>query len=110
MLSSLTKGMKDGALGLALKSFLNERLKEYGEALECQVDTKACRVAVKARLKGESEPVTVAVERYELEKIGDERYITLKTFSCSKEWVALLLGNFLKDKRYKLPAAVASFL
>lgn len=110
MIASFAKGMKDGALALALKSFLNERLKEYGEALECQVDTKACRLAVRALLKGESEPVNVAVEEYALDKEGDDRYITLKRFSCSKEWVSMLLNKIMVGKRYKLPAAVASFL
>lgn len=110
MFGSLAKGMKDSALAIAMKSYMNDKLSEYGEVLECQVDTSAARVSVRVLLRGEGEPVTAAIERYELDKVGEDRYIVLKDFSCSREWVARLMSNFLAGKRYKLPGAVANFL
>lgn len=110
MLGKIAKGMKDGALGLALKSFLNERLSAYGEVLECQVDTGNNRLQLRALLRGEKEPITAAVEKYELQRIGDDSYITLKTFSCSREWITLLLSQRFANKQYKLPGAVSNFL
>lgn len=110
MLGKLAKGMKDGALGLALKSYLNEKLSEYGEVLDVEVDTGKNRLQLKAKLLGEKESITAAVERYEIEKIGDDRYITLKSFSCSREWVAMLITKFFAGKQYKLPPAVSNFL
>lgn len=102
--------MKDGALGLALKKFVNERLDAYGEVRDVKVDTKANRITVHALLRGERELVTAAVERYELERHGDEVYIVLHSFSTSREWLTLLLGKLLSGKRYKIPAAVAALL
>lgn len=110
MLAKIAKGMKDGALGLALKSFLNERLGAYGEVLDCQVDTGAGRLQLRALLKGEKEPITAAVDKYELERVGEDRYIRLKSFSCSREWIQLLLMQRFAGKLYKLPAAVSNFL
>lgn len=110
MLAQLAKGMKDSALGLALKSLLNERLSAYGEVLDCQVDTAAARLQIRALLRGEKEPITAAVEKYELERIGDDRYIRLKRFSCSREWIGLLLTQRFADKQFKLPGAVSNFL
>lgn len=104
------KGMKDGAIALFLKSYVNEKLPQYGEIRECQVDTANSRVQLKVMLKGEQDAIQLAVERYELERVGDERYIRLKAFSCSREWIAVALNQSLVDKRYKLPAAVASLL
>ena len=109
MLNKL-KGMKDGAIALFIRSFANEKLSQYGAIDDCQVDTAGARVQLRLRLKGELEPITVAIERYELERIGDERFIRLKSFSCSREWIGVALNQRLADKQFKLPGAVASLL
>ncbi|HEX4872580.1 MAG TPA: hypothetical protein VFV27_09725 [Nevskiaceae bacterium] len=110
MLGQLAKGMKDGALGLALKSYLNERLREFGEVLDVQVDTGASRLTLRALLKGEKEAVSASIERYEIEREGEDRYITLRSFGSSRPWLTLLLTKLFTGKRYKLPGAVASLL
>lgn len=110
MWGRLAKGMKDGALALALKAYLNDRLGKYGEVLDCTVSTSKGRIAVRALLKGERDPINAAVERYELERDGDYVYATLRSFSSSREWLTLLLAKLFTGKRYKLPAAVGNLL
>ncbi len=110
MLGSFAKGMKDTALAVGLKSYLNDRLRDYGEVMECQIDTGACRITIRALLKGEHEPISASVDRYELEREGEDRYITIKALSCSRQWLALLLNQRFSGQRYKLPSAVANFL
>ena len=58
--------MKDSALGMGLKRFVNERLGQYGEVRDVKVDTKASRITIEALLKGERDVVIATVERYEL--------------------------------------------
>lgn len=106
----IAKGVKDGALGMALKAFINDRLSHYGEVLECNVDTARSRIAIRALLKGEREPINAAVEKYELTREGESVYATLQTFSSSREWLTLLIGKLFTGKRYKLPSAVGSLL
>ena len=110
MLGSLMRGAKDGALGLAMRAFINDKLGQYGEITDCAVDTKANRVTVKALLKGETQTVTATIERYALEKDGQDHYIVLKELSSSRQWLTLMLARFFTDKRYKLPSAVSKFL
>ncbi|MGH8432734.1 MAG: hypothetical protein ACREUF_20280 [Solimonas sp.] len=102
--------MKDAALGMALKAFVNERLSAYGEILDLKVDTQASRLKLHALLRGEHHPVTVTVERYELQREGGEIYVVLRSFSSSREWLTLLLTRLLGGKRYKIPAAAAALL
>jgi hypothetical protein len=104
------KGMKDGALSLFLKSFINEKLSKFGEILECQVDTAGNRVQLKVMLKGEKDVIDLSVDRYEIERVSDDRFIRLKTFSCSREWIGIALNHRLADKQFKLPSAVAGLL
>ncbi|MGQ0698741.1 MAG: hypothetical protein ACT4PZ_10925 [Panacagrimonas sp.] len=110
MFGRLAKGLKDGALGLALKHYINDKLGEFGEVLDCTVDSKRARISVRALLKGDKEPTNAAIEQYELTREGDDFYATLRTFSSSRPWLTLLLGKLFKGKRYKLPSAVGSLL
>lgn len=110
MIGSLVRGAKDGALALSMKSFLNDKLGQYGDVVDCAVDTKSNKVTLKALLKGETQTVTASIERYELEKDGNDHYIVLKSFSSSREWLTLMLQRFFTGKRYKLPGAVTKLL
>ena len=110
MLKGLARGMKDGALAVSLKAYVNDRLRDYGEIVECSIDTQLSRLTVKAMLKGERDPVTATVERYEIETEGEQRYIKLKQFSSSRTWLTLMLNKLLADKRYKIPTAVGKML
>lgn len=102
--------MKNGALGLALKAFVNDRFKDYGDVEDVKVDTDANRITARAMMRGERQTVTASVERYELQEEGDDVYIVLRSFSSSREWLTLLLTKLFSGKRYKIPATVAKLL
>ena len=110
MLRSLARGVKDGALAIALKAYVNDKLGAYGEIIDCSVDTDLNRLTVKAILKGERDSVTATIERYELQRDGEDHYIVLKQFSSSRAWLTLLLTQLFSGKRYKLPGAVSKLL
>jgi hypothetical protein len=110
MLMNMARGVKDGALAMALKAYVNDRLGAYGEVTDCSIDTRAGKLTVKALLKGERDKVTATIERYALEAEGADRYIVLQKFSTSRDWLTLLLTKFFTGKRYKLPAAVSALL
>ena len=110
MLRFLARGVKDGALGLALKAYVNDKLGAYGEITDCSVDTDSNKLTAKAILKGERESVTATIERYEIENEGEDYYIVLKKFSSSRAWLTLLLNKLWADKRFKLPGAVSKLL
>jgi hypothetical protein len=110
MLGKMARSMKDGALAMSAKAYLNDRFREYGEVLECTVDTRASRLSLTALLAGEREPITVILDRYSIEPENSERYIVLHEFSSSRAWIAALLTRLFSGKRYKIPAAVVKLL
>ncbi|HWY23408.1 MAG TPA: hypothetical protein VNX47_00730 [Nevskia sp.] len=110
MLRSLARGVKDGALAIALKAYVNDKLGAYGEITDCTVDTDTNRLTAKAMLRGERDPVSATIERYEIQREGEDCYIVLKKISSSRAWLTLLLGKLFADKRYKLPNAVSKLL
>ncbi|MGQ0502680.1 MAG: hypothetical protein ACT4P0_08775 [Panacagrimonas sp.] len=110
MFGKFAKSLKDGALGIALKHYLNDTLSEFGEVLDCTVESENARISLRALLKGEREPISAAVEHYELSREGETFYATLRGFSSSRPWLTLLLDKLFMGKRYKLPSAVGNLL
>lgn len=110
MLGRLGKSMREGAMAVAMRAYINDRYKEYGEVLDCQVDTKENRLSFRVVLRGEKEPASIAIDRYELERDGDDTYLKLRSFSTSREWITLLLNQLLAGKRFKISSTVSALL
>lgn len=110
MVLGMIRDAKDSALASSLKKYLNEKFSDLGEVLECELDSKEGALELKLKLPGEPAPVKLALERYELEREGNTRYIVLHEFTSSREWVARLLSRLFSGKRYKIPAAVSALL
>ena len=103
-------GLKDGALALGLKTYLNEKFRDYGEIIDCEVDTSACSISLHAMLRGEREPVTAKVARYEIKRDSEGAYIVLHELASSREWLSRLLNALFANKRYAVPGAVGALL
>ena len=110
LFSGLVRDVKDGALALSLKHFLNERFSDYGEVVECDVDTKKNRLVIHANLRGEKDPITAAIDRYEIQDTAEGKFVVLHGFSSSRDWIGRLLTRIFSGKRYKLPGAVSALL
>ena len=106
----MLKGLKDGALSIGLRKLVNEKFGEYGEVQDCDIDTGKNRLVLRALLRGESAPITAIIDRYEIERSGDDVYIVLHKLSASREWLTQLLRRIGEGKRYKIPPAVAALL
>jgi len=50
----------------------------------------------------ENESITATIERYQIEAEISETYVVLHEFSCSREWIGLLLAQIFEGKRYKI--------
>lgn len=110
MLGKMARGVKDGALSMSAKSWLNDKFHDYGSVQECRIDTGANSAAVTALLTGERESITVTLKRYELQHEAGETYIVLHEFHSSRAWIGKLLSRLFSGKRHKLPSAVSKLL
>lgn len=102
--------MKDKALAVAIRTFVNERYGKYGHIEDIQIDTHRNRFTMQALLKGEIAPVTAVVEQYDFEKRDGEVFLVLKRISASREWLSNLLAELATGKQFKLPGALAAIL
>jgi len=104
------RGIKDGAIAISLKAFVNDKFAEYGEITDLAIDTQANRLTAKAMMRGERESVSATVEKYEILRECNDNFIVLCSFSSSRTWLTILLNKLFSNKRYKLPGTVSKFL
>jgi hypothetical protein len=106
----MLKELKDSAMSLALKAYLNDKFSEYGEVLDCEIDTATARISVHALLHGESSPVSAGVQRYEIKKDSQGAFIVLHQLTGSRAWLTTLLNSLFAGKRYAIPSALGALL
>ncbi len=100
----------DSAVALGGREYFNRRHGTWGTLTSLQIDTKNQKAALDLELKGETRPLRITVERYELTTIGDKNFIEIKEFDTSREWLNVLARDFLKGKKLEVPEAVRAIL
>jgi len=105
----LKKGVDRSASRLVL-TLLQERVAPYGVLKDLALDSKAKQITVQIELNGESVPLDVMVERYELEAEGEERFLVIRFIRSSRPWITQLLNDFLVGRRFPLPSKYAGMI
>ena len=77
---------------------------------ELKIDRENQRIEASVLLKGETEPIGVVLQNYELTTSGSQATLKFKSVTVSREWMAVLAEEFLKDKAFPLPSMAAKAL
>jgi hypothetical protein len=94
---------KDRLISERIKQELNTRIARYGEVLEVKLNTRQRSVQLSIKLKGEPDPITVNVGKYELIKEDTKLSLSVdsQSIGASREWLTLLLQD--QAGRHRLP-------
>jgi hypothetical protein len=98
------------ALALAGRRLLNTRLRGIGEITELAIDTGAHTLHAHVSLAGESRPICVLVNRYEVDRSGEHASLTLLDASASRQWLDEALRRFVLGQRITIPPRAAVLL
>lgn len=101
---------KDLLTSKAARMYANNLIARYGKVQDLSIDSRKRRVRVVCLLDGEPLPVTIEIESYEIHTEGPKRFVEVQSCSCSRRWVETLLVDFVKGKRYELPAWASAAL
>jgi hypothetical protein len=105
-LSELFQRFKGKAVDTAVGLWLRQKLKRYGTMTTLQIDSKQKTIHMELELKGETSPIVVDVENYELLHKKDETFLSLNKVSTSREWMTVLLRELLPNQQFKVPNAL----
>lgn len=101
---------KDAMASRAAQSFVNSRISRYGQLQEFKIDSTNRRVESVCKLHGETEPIRVVVERYEIIERNGRKFIEIKACHCERPWLQALLEDYAIDRPIELPPWAASAL
>ena len=109
-LRDMAHAVKDAGASFMVERAVAHRLQPYGRMLNLSIDSKTKRIRLEILLKGETEPVTVTIDEYELTTAGGADFILIKQASASREWIHALLQDFALGKSLPLPAKYSNLV
>jgi hypothetical protein len=100
---------KDRLISERIKQELNTHLARYGEVLDVKLNTRERSVQLSIKLKGEPDPTTVNIGKYELIKEDTKLWLTFdsQSIQASREWLTLLLQDQAGRRRLPVPQKYA---
>ena len=102
--------MKDALTSQAALAFVNTKVGRYGTVQDLKIDTRRKTVEATCLLHGEPLPITVKVESYVVETVGDKKFLAITGINWSRPWLHNLLTDFAKNRRVELPGWAAAAL
>lgn len=101
-------GAKDKLIASTLPTVLNRSyLQPYGRIIDFQINTAAKSVEIELELKGETQPVRVNVQEFEIAEQNGKTVVRLKKIATSREWLTRVANDFLIGRPIALPAEAA---
>ena|ERR1051326_279314 len=100
---------KDDSVSFLAEKILRNKLEAYGCVIDFKLDSKRCTAVLRIVLKGESEAVTLDIQQYELGQAADGPYFVLKRIETSREWLTLVLREFVVGRTFPIPAQYATY-
>jgi len=104
----LAHAAKDAGASFLVERAVAHRLQPYGRMLNLSIDSKTKRIRLEILLKGETEPVTVTIDEYQLTTAAGAEFILIKKASASREWINALIQDFAIGKTIPLPTKYAN--
>lgn len=103
---SLLTTIKDKAVQFALRTWFQLKCNKFGNMTSLQINSKIKTIQLDLELKGETSPIKISISRYELTEEGGKTYLCVGEIETSREWINVLLANYLKERRFEVPSAV----
>lgn len=110
VLSRLAKGLDHLTGSASTKVAINQLIGEYGKMIELRIDNKNKTVIASVLLKGESSPIEVRIDKYEIIKNDSSASVLVKDASSDKAWLNAVLKNFVIGKSFDVPADKIDFI
>ncbi|MDB6112491.1 MAG: hypothetical protein JWR69_4241 [Pedosphaera sp.] len=102
--------LPDSAVAWGAREYFNVRYQSLGHMTTLQIDSANKKASLDLDLKGETQPLHITINRYELSTAGDKTLIEIKEFTTSREWINQVAAGFLKGKKFEVPEVVKALL
>ena len=92
------------------KVVINKLISEYGKVCDLEINKAEHSIIASVLLDGESTPIAVKIEEYEIIKTEAGTSVVVKSASSDKAWLNTGIKNFLIGKAWNIPEKATPFL
>jgi hypothetical protein len=110
ILKAIRPLVPDSVVNRRAREYFNEHYQVYGTLNELEIDSANHRIIMDLALKGESEPLHLVIDEYELSDDGGQTFLEIKRFTTSREWINLVGRDLLKEKKFPVPKLIKAIL
>lgn len=110
MLRRMARGMRDGAIAMALRAWINDRYGEFGRVTDLNLDISKGTLHAIVELNGEAEPISARIDRFTLHEEDGQHYVLIHAVSASRDWIGRVLNRLGAGRRVTLPGSVGKLL
>jgi hypothetical protein len=97
---------KDRLVEASARSFINGKIEPFGSVTRLEIDSRQKKISAEVLLKGETSPILIEVDPYELTQTGEETRLVIRSAKGSREWIDAVLQHFVVGKPQKVPEAL----
>lgn len=109
-ITDLARQGKDRALSRTLEALSRQFVGRYGTLSDIRLDSRERKIELELLLKGESSPVRIFIQRYDILSEEEKSYIVCRDITVSREWMKALAEDFLREKKFEIPHKYAKIL
>jgi hypothetical protein len=102
--------LKGRLISITGGKFLSSYLKPYADMLNFSVEPDTKTITLEILPKGEPSPIKITLTGYEISQSKGKPVLRVAKTSASREWIGILLEQFLQGKEVELPSNVAPLL
>lgn len=95
---------KDLVVGKAARLYVNNLIARYATLRDLKIDSQRQTILVVCQLHGEHDPLTVKVDKYLIQKKGEQRFLQIVKCSCSRQWAQNLVEDFVQGRQVEIPS------
>lgn len=101
---------KDMALSAALKGLSERYVSRYGRLERIEIDSSRRSLEADILLHGETEPVTLSIDRFDIVHDGTHHLLVAHGIRASRAWIESLARDYLEARTLKIPSPIAHAL
>ena len=110
MLSKLFGNVKDRGVSVAVQTAINYKIKEFGEIVKLNLDSKDKTINLEIMLDGEKEPLDVKVNRYAINEENGKHYLMASDIVTSRAWINTMASQYLSGQKFEIPSEYAKII
>lgn len=101
---------KDNISSMAAEKYLSQYIQKYGKLLDFQLNSQQKKIDLKVQLLGEVSNVEINIGSYSIIEEQNKSFVKINQISTSREWLNLVLNDYIKGRTFELPEQYAGII